>query len=55
MYPNGRVTRSVIALAVCGLPAAHHLSALAGVGSHFFCSTCNCYHKSNLGRTDFEN
>ena len=53
IYPNGQVTQSAIALAVCDLPAAHHLSALAGIGSHFLCSMCNCYHKSNFGRTNF--
>jgi len=54
-YPNRRVTRSAIALAVCDLPAACHLAAFAGVGSHFFCSACSCYHKSNYGRVDFNN
>ena len=53
-YPQGRVTRSAIALAICDLPAARHLAALAGTGSHFFCSACSCYHKANYGRTDFE-
>ena len=32
----------------------HHLAALAGTGSHFLCSTCNCYHRASYGRTDFE-
>lgn len=54
-YPEGRVTRSAIALAVCDIPAARHLAALAGVSSHFFCSACNCYHKTNYGRVDFAN
>ncbi|KAG1850991.1 hypothetical protein C8R48DRAFT_612869 [Suillus tomentosus] len=27
---------------------------MAGVGSHFYCSACNCYHKSTCGRVDFE-
>jgi hypothetical protein len=54
-YPNGRITRSAIALAVCDLPAARHLAALAGVSSHFFCSACDCYHKTNYSRTDYEN
>ncbi|KIJ65076.1 hypothetical protein HYDPIDRAFT_57405, partial [Hydnomerulius pinastri MD-312] len=54
-HPNGRLTRSAIALAVCDLPAARHLAALAGVGSHFFCAACNCFHKTNYGRVDFEN
>ncbi|KAF8123624.1 hypothetical protein EV363DRAFT_1179737, partial [Boletus edulis] len=52
--PQGRLTRSAIALAVCDLPAARHLSALASVGSHFICSVCNCYHKTSYGRVDYE-
>ena len=35
-YPQGHVTWSAIALAICDLPAAHHLAALAGTGSPFF-------------------
>ncbi|KAI9463750.1 hypothetical protein HD554DRAFT_2206411 [Boletus coccyginus] len=46
---------AVIVLAVCDLPAACHLAALAGVSSHFFCSACDCYHKTNYSRTDYEN
>jgi len=51
---NGCVTHSAVALVVCDLPAARHLSVLAGASSHFCCSACNCYHKSNYGRVDFE-
>ncbi|KIN96829.1 hypothetical protein M404DRAFT_32877 [Pisolithus tinctorius Marx 270] len=54
-HPNGRLTCCAIALAVCDLPAARHLAVLAGVGSHFFCSACSCYHTNNYGRVDFEN
>ncbi|KIM50309.1 hypothetical protein SCLCIDRAFT_77384, partial [Scleroderma citrinum Foug A] len=53
-HPGGRVTRSAIVLAVCDLPAARHLAALAGTSSHFLCSACNCYHRASYGRTDFE-
>ncbi|KIM52099.1 hypothetical protein SCLCIDRAFT_88235, partial [Scleroderma citrinum Foug A] len=53
-HPGGRVTQSAIVLAVCDLPAVCHLAALAGTGSHFFCSACNCYHRANYGRTNFE-
>ncbi|KAG2746129.1 hypothetical protein P692DRAFT_20639785, partial [Suillus brevipes Sb2] len=53
-YPTGRLTRSAIALAVCNLPATRHLAAFTGTGSHFYCSTCNCYHKTTYGRVDFE-
>ncbi|KAG2740644.1 hypothetical protein P692DRAFT_201842449 [Suillus brevipes Sb2] len=51
-YPNGHLTCSAVALVVCNLPAAPHLSCLAGVSSHFYCSTCYCYHKSTYGRRD---
>ncbi|KAG2742833.1 hypothetical protein P692DRAFT_201870580 [Suillus brevipes Sb2] len=54
-YPNGRLTCSAVALVVCDLPAARHLSCLAGVSSHFYCSACDCYHKSTYGRVDFKN
>jgi hypothetical protein len=54
-YPNGRLTRCAVALVICDLPAARHLSCLAGVSSHFYCSACDCYHKSTYGRVDFEN
>ena len=37
-HPGGHVTWSTIVLAVCNLPAVHHLAALAGTGSHFLCS-----------------
>ncbi|KAG2069475.1 hypothetical protein BDR04DRAFT_1128869 [Suillus decipiens] len=40
-YPDGRVTRSAIALVV--------------FSSHFYCSACDCYHQSTYGRVDFEN
>ncbi|KAG2740663.1 hypothetical protein P692DRAFT_201727802, partial [Suillus brevipes Sb2] len=53
-FPTGRLARSAIALAVCDLPAARHLASLAGTGSHFYCSTCNCYHKTTYGRVDFD-
>lgn len=53
-YATGRLTRSAVALAVCDLPAARHLASLAGTGSHFYCSACNCYHKSTYSRVDFE-
>jgi hypothetical protein len=53
-YPHGRLTRSAVAAVVCDLPAARHIASMAGVGSHFYCSACNCYHKSTCGRVDFE-
>jgi len=54
-HPDGRLTRSAVVLAVCDLPTARHLAALASIGSHFFCSACSCYHKTNYGRVDFMN
>ncbi|KAG2335990.1 hypothetical protein BDR05DRAFT_897382 [Suillus weaverae] len=53
-FPTGRLTCSAIALAVCDLPAARHLASLTGTGSHFYCSTCNCYHKTMYSRVDFD-
>lgn len=53
-HPNGRDTRSAAALAACDLPAARKLAQCAGHSSHFYCSVCNCWHLSTLGRTDFE-
>lgn len=53
-YPTGRLARSAIVLAACDLPAARHLASLAGAGSHFYCSVCNCYHKTTYSRVDFE-
>ncbi|KAG2067678.1 hypothetical protein BDR04DRAFT_1026695, partial [Suillus decipiens] len=52
--PDGRLTHSAIALVVCNLPAAYHIASMAGVSSHFYCSVCNCYHRSTCGRVDFE-
>ncbi|KIK35812.1 hypothetical protein CY34DRAFT_95451, partial [Suillus luteus UH-Slu-Lm8-n1] len=53
-FPTGQLTHSAIALAVCDLPATRHLASLAGTSSHFYCSTCNCYHKTMYGRVDFD-
>lgn len=54
-YPTSQLTHSAVPLIVCDLPAACHLSSLAGVSSHFYCSACKCYHKSTYGRVDYEN
>ncbi|KAG2054033.1 hypothetical protein BDR06DRAFT_885012 [Suillus hirtellus] len=53
-YPHGQLTCSAVAPVVCDLPATRHIASMAGVGSHFYCSACNCYHKSTCGRVDFE-
>ena len=54
LHPTGRVTRSVIIAAVMDLPAARHASQLASYSSHFYCSACQCFHVSTMGRTDHE-
>jgi len=54
LHPTGRTTRSAIIAAVMDLPAARHTSQLAGHGSHFYCSACQCFHLSTMGRTDHE-
>jgi len=53
-YPHGWLTHSAVATVVCDLPTAHHIASMAGVSSHFYCSACNCYHKSTCERVDFE-
>ena len=53
-HPMGRMTHSAIIAAVIDLPAARHASQLAGHGSHFYCSVCQCFHLSTLGRIDHE-
>lgn len=54
-FPSGQLTQSAIALIICDLPAARHLSGLTSIGSHYISSACNCYHKSNYGQVDYEN
>ncbi|KAG2079157.1 hypothetical protein BDR04DRAFT_943455, partial [Suillus decipiens] len=48
------LTHSAITAVVCDLPTARHIASMAGVGSHFYCSACNCYHKSTCGRVNFK-
>jgi hypothetical protein len=52
LHPNGRTTRSAIVAAVNDLPGARKVSAFAGIGSHFYCTVCECYDKTTLGRHD---
>ena len=54
-FPNGRITRSAIAIAVMDLPAARHTSQLAGHGAHIYCTICQCRHRETLGRVDHHN
>lgn len=51
----GRLVRCAIACAVCDLPGARKLASLAGVNSHHFCTVCECYGRSHIGRLDYEN
>lgn len=53
-HPDGRDARSAIAAAVNDLPAARKVSALAGHGSYFYCSVCECCHLSTRGCTNFQ-
>jgi hypothetical protein len=53
MHPQGRNTRSAIALVVNDLPAARKTAALASHASHFYCSVCSCYHLSTRGCTNY--
>ncbi|KAF8240954.1 hypothetical protein L208DRAFT_1143615, partial [Tricholoma matsutake] len=36
------------------LPGAWKVSQAAGISSHFYCTVCNCYHLTTLGRVDFD-
>ena len=54
LHPNGKTTHSTVIAAVMDLPAARHASQLAAHSSHFYCSACQCFHRSTLGRTDHE-
>jgi hypothetical protein len=51
-YPDGRTTRSAIAVSVNDLPAARKTAALASHSSHFYCSRCECHHLSTRGNTN---
>ncbi len=53
-HHDGRDTRSAVANAVCDLPAACKVNQSVNHSSHFYCSRCDCFHKSTCGRTDFE-
>lgn len=52
LHSKGRNTRSAIIAAVMDLPAARQASALAAHSSHFYCSVCQCFHRSTMGRVD---
>jgi hypothetical protein len=52
LHPHGKTTHSAVIAAVMDLPAARHASQLASHSSHFYCSACQCFHRSTMGRTD---
>ncbi|KAF8592802.1 hypothetical protein K439DRAFT_1643569 [Ramaria rubella] len=54
MFPTGHMIRSAIAAVVCSLPAARKAAQLSSHCSHFYCSVCQCVHKTTRGRTDFD-
>jgi hypothetical protein len=55
LHPEGRVTRCAVAAVVSDLPAARAVAQLAGHASHHLCSVCDCFHKTNLHRSDWQN
>jgi hypothetical protein len=55
LHRTGRLTHSAIAAVVCDLPAARSAAQLASHASHHLCSVCDCFHKNNMHRTDWQN
>ncbi len=53
-HPNGRDTRSAVALCVCDLPGGRKLTQTAHHSSNHYCSVCHCWGIGSVGRTDFE-
>ena len=55
-YPNGRKTRSALALIICDLPAAHQALSFTGPQSANFCSFCKLQLKdiNNLNVSSWE-
>jgi len=51
---SGRICRSAVAIAVNDLPAARKLAQFASHSSHFYCTVCDCYHRSTRGHTEFQ-
>jgi hypothetical protein len=52
--PNGRDTRSAIAIVVNDLPAARKAAGLASYRCHFYCSVCTCTGLETRGCTNFD-
>jgi hypothetical protein len=55
LYPNGNVVRDAIAIIASDLPAARKTAQMTSSVSHNFCSCCDCFNLSTVGRTDFHN
>ncbi|THU77441.1 hypothetical protein K435DRAFT_877831 [Dendrothele bispora CBS 962.96] len=53
--PYQKVSRAAIVTAVMDLKAARPFLGLKDINSHFFCFSCLCWHKTQYGRTDYEN
>ncbi|KAF8230130.1 hypothetical protein L208DRAFT_1205313, partial [Tricholoma matsutake] len=53
-HASGRNTCSAIGLVVCDLPGTRKVSQAASISSHFYCTVCNCYHLTTLGRINFD-
>jgi hypothetical protein len=53
-HPEGRLTRSAIALSVNDLPAARKVNQSIGHTAHKYCTRCNCEQRSTLDRTDVD-
>lgn len=53
LHSDGHLCRYAVVAVVNDLPSARQTAAMASHSSHFFCSVCQCYHQSNLGRSDY--
>lgn len=52
--PEGRTCRVAIAAAVTDIPAGRTTTGQPAVTSHHYCTVCQCFHVTTLGRTDVE-
>ncbi|THU83949.1 hypothetical protein K435DRAFT_688521 [Dendrothele bispora CBS 962.96] len=53
--PYERVFRAAIAAIIMDFKAARPFAGFLDVTSHLFCFTCKCWHKTQLGNTDYDN
>lgn len=51
---HGENVEVAVILSVNDLPAARKVAAMAGHGSHFYCTACDCYDKDTMYNTDIE-